>query len=125
MTHGTPSCTGGIPVRQDDLFLPSYCNLLTWNISGILSGFPGGLKERKAIDQWDRDPTKILKDAVKGMLPKNKTQVYRMEKLKVFPERDHPFTDFDLVRNIDFMVGSCHDMHSEPFSLIQNYLLRV
>ena len=60
-------------------------------------GLPGGLKERTAIDQWDRDPTKILKDAVKGMLPKNKTQVYRLEKLKIFPEAEHPFTDFDLV----------------------------
>ena len=61
------------------------------------TGFPGGLKERSAIDQWDRDPTKILKDAVKGMLPKNKMQIYRMEKLKIFPEAEHPFTDFDLV----------------------------
>ncbi|GAX75710.1 hypothetical protein CEUSTIGMA_g3153.t1 [Chlamydomonas eustigma] len=71
----------------------------TWNTKLYRwhTGLPGGLKERKAIDQWDRDPTKILKDAVKGMLPKNKTQVYRMEKLKVFPELDHPFSDFDLV----------------------------
>lgn len=61
------------------------------------SGYPGGLKERTAIDQWDRDPTKILKDAVKGMLPKNKMQVHRMEKLKIFPEAEHPFTDFNLV----------------------------
>jgi ribosomal protein L13 len=33
------------------------------------------LKERTAVEQWDRDPNKILRDAVKGMLPKNKTQV--------------------------------------------------
>eukprot|EP00955_Chlamydomonas_euryale_P083237 363818-Chlamydomonas_euryale.AAC.6 len=39
------------------------------------AGLPGGLKERAAVDQWDREPTKILRDAVKGMLPKNKTQV--------------------------------------------------
>lgn len=37
-----------------------------------------------AVDQWERDPTRILRDAVEGMLPKNKTQVYRMEKLKVW-----------------------------------------
>ncbi len=61
------------------------------------TGYPGGLKERTAIEQWDREPTKILRDAVKGMLPKNKTQIYRLEKLKIFPEAEHPFTDFDLV----------------------------
>ncbi len=31
------------------------------------------------------------------MLPKNKTQIYRMEKLKIFPEADHPFGDFTLI----------------------------
>mmetsp|Transcript_31019 Transcript_31019/g.68821 ORF Transcript_31019/g.68821 Transcript_31019/m.68821 type:complete len:221 (-) Transcript_31019:954-1616(-) len=61
------------------------------------TGYPGGLRERKAVDVWERDPTKILRDAVKGMLPKNKLQVYRMDKLKVFPETEHPFTDFPLV----------------------------
>jgi hypothetical protein len=61
------------------------------------AGYPGGLRERTAVDQWERDPTKILRDAVKGMLPKNKTQIYRLEKLKIFPEAQHPFTDFDLV----------------------------
>lgn len=31
------------------------------------------------------------------MLPKNKTRLHRLDKLKVFPESEHPFTDFDLV----------------------------
>lgn len=58
------------------------------------TGLPGGLKERSAVDQWERDPTKIVRDAVKGMLPKNKLQLYRMDKLFVYPEDDHPFGDF-------------------------------
>ncbi len=34
--------------------------------------FPGGLKERSARLQFDKDPTEILRKAVYGMLPKNK-----------------------------------------------------
>jgi large subunit ribosomal protein L13 len=58
------------------------------------TGLPGGLKERRAVDQWERDPTTILRDAVKGMLPKNKLQLYRMDKLFVYPEDQHPFDGF-------------------------------
>ena len=35
------------------------------------TGYPGGLKERTVKDQWERDPTQILRRAVSGMLPKN------------------------------------------------------
>ena len=35
------------------------------------SGYVGGLKERTAREQLDRQPTKVLMSAVKGMLPKN------------------------------------------------------
>lgn len=73
------------------------------------TGLPGGLKERRAVDQWERDPTKILRDAVKGMLPKNKLQLYRMDKLFVYPEAQHPFDDFpNLVPYIP---------HSKPISI--------
>ena len=34
--------------------------------------YPGGLKERSAQQQYDKDPTEILRKAVYGMLPKNK-----------------------------------------------------
>ncbi|DBA67333.1 TPA: 54S ribosomal protein L13 [Trebouxia sp. C0005] len=36
------------------------------------TGFPGGLKERSARLQFEKDPTEILRKAVYGMLPKNK-----------------------------------------------------
>lgn len=50
-----------------------------------------------AKDQWEKDPTSIITKAVRGMLPKNKTRLHRLDKLKVFPEAEHPFNDFDLV----------------------------
>lgn len=34
--------------------------------------YPGGLKERSAELQFEKDPTEILRKAVYGMLPKNK-----------------------------------------------------
>ena len=34
--------------------------------------YPGGLKERQAKDQHERDPVRVLYNAVYGMLPKNK-----------------------------------------------------
>lgn len=36
-----------------------------------LCRFPGGLKERSARLQFEKDPTEILRKAVYGMLPKN------------------------------------------------------
>ena len=38
----------------------------------VLCRYPGGLKERAAKDQHERDPVKVLYNAVYGMLPKNK-----------------------------------------------------
>lgn len=39
--------------------------------------FPGGLKERSARLQYEKDPTRILYNAVYGMLPKNKLRDVR------------------------------------------------
>ncbi|GFR40309.1 hypothetical protein Agub_g843 [Astrephomene gubernaculifera] len=61
------------------------------------TGYPGGLRARTAKEQWEKDPRKLLLNAVDGMLPKNKSREARLEKLKIFPESEHPFTDFPLV----------------------------
>ncbi|EFJ40272.1 mitochondrial ribosomal protein L13 [Volvox carteri f. nagariensis] len=61
------------------------------------TGFPGGLRARTAQEQWEKDPRKLIWNAVNGMLPKNKSREVRMDKLKIFPEAEHPFTDFPLV----------------------------
>ena len=36
------------------------------------SGYPGGLRERTLREQLERQPTEVLRKAVKGMLPRNK-----------------------------------------------------
>jgi large subunit ribosomal protein L13 len=53
------------------------------------TGFPGGIKERTLAEQLDRDPTKVIYDAVRGMLPKNKLIDGRIKRLKVYAGTEH------------------------------------
>jgi len=53
------------------------------------SGYVGGLKERTAKEQLQRQPTKVLMSAVKGMLPKNSLGRKQLTKLKVFAGTEH------------------------------------
>lgn len=36
------------------------------------SGYPGGLNERKLSEQWEKDPERVLREAVRRMLPANR-----------------------------------------------------
>ena len=53
--------------------------------------FPGGLKTENFKDLVVKNPERILEEAVKGMLPKNKLNKSIIKKLKVFsgPNHDH------------------------------------
>lgn len=53
------------------------------------SGYVGGLKERTAREQLERQPTKVLMSAVKGMLPKNSLGRKQLTKLKVYAGTEH------------------------------------
>src|SRR5690606_16008803 len=56
------------------------------------SGYPGGLKEFTARQLLQRDPTRLIKRAVWGMLPKGPLGRRQFRKLKVYagPEHPHP-----------------------------------
>ena len=54
------------------------------------TGFPGGLKEVSARDLMERHPERVLEQAVKGMLPKNKLGRAMAKKLKVYVGPNHP-----------------------------------
>jgi len=47
------------------------------------SGYPGGMKVRKAADVMAKDPSRILKSAVDRMLPKNTLRSRRLKRLTV------------------------------------------
>lgn len=53
------------------------------------SGFPGGLTETSLKSQIEKDSTKAVIKAIRGMLPVNKLRPGRLDRLKVFPGADH------------------------------------
>lgn len=54
------------------------------------TGYPGGAKEIKYQDLVKKDPTKLLRLAVKGMLPKNSMGRAMIKKMKLFTGTEHP-----------------------------------
>jgi large subunit ribosomal protein L13 len=54
------------------------------------SGYPGGLKSISLRDQLDQHPDRVVKAAVRGMLPHNRLGRAMFKKLKVYGGADHP-----------------------------------
>ena len=54
------------------------------------SGYPGGLRTRSLREQLDRQPTEVLRAAVKGMLPHNRLGRAQLTKLKIYAGSEHP-----------------------------------
>tara|TARA_B100000945_G_C20424890_1_gene619943 strand:+ start:2359 stop:2829 length:471 start_codon:yes stop_codon:yes gene_type:complete len=54
------------------------------------TGFPGGLIEIPLKTMLERHPDRVIKLAVRGMLPKTKLGRKMLKKLKVYPGADHP-----------------------------------
>ena len=53
------------------------------------SGFPGGLTELKLEEVIEKNPALAIREAVKGMLPKNKLAADRLARLRVFEGAEH------------------------------------
>jgi large subunit ribosomal protein L13 len=53
------------------------------------SGYPGGRKEIPLKKLMEKNPSKVVYLAVKGMLPKNKLGKLMLRSLKVYPEDKH------------------------------------
>ena len=54
------------------------------------SGWRSGLKQTTAQDLFKKDPTELIRIAVKGMLPKNKLNRQVIKKLKIYVGGEHP-----------------------------------
>jgi len=54
------------------------------------SGYPGGLKTRTYAQLLQRHPERLMEDAVRRMLPKNRLGRQMLKKLKVYAGPDHP-----------------------------------
>ena len=56
------------------------------------SGYPGGLKELKLEEVIEKEPARAIREAVKGMLPKNKLAADRLARLRIFDGEEHDHT---------------------------------
>ncbi len=54
------------------------------------SGYPGGFKEISFKALMEKDPTRAIEKAVKGMLPHNTLGAQQFTKLKVYADANHP-----------------------------------
>lgn len=53
------------------------------------SQFPGGLTELSLEEVIEKNPTVAIREAVKGMMPKNKLAADRLARLRVFDGAEH------------------------------------
>jgi len=57
------------------------------------SGYPGGLNEKAFKQVKQEDPEKIIRQAVLGMLPKNKLRAQMIKRLYVFADEENPYEE--------------------------------
>ena len=57
------------------------------------TGYPGGQRSLSAEELFKKNPIKLIENAVKGMLPKNKLGSNLYRNLKVFSGSDHNISD--------------------------------
>ncbi|HPS40679.1 MAG TPA: 50S ribosomal protein L13 [Candidatus Woesebacteria bacterium] len=60
--------------------------IYSWN-----TGFPGGLRQRSFDEMMAKNPEKLIKHAVKNMLPKNRLRAERLNRLKIIVGNDNPY----------------------------------
>lgn len=53
------------------------------------TGYPGGQRSLTASQLFDKDPTRLVEKAVKGMLPKNRLGAELFRNLRVFVGNEH------------------------------------
>ncbi|MEZ6242508.1 MAG: 50S ribosomal protein L13 [Phycisphaerales bacterium] len=61
------------------------------------SGYPGGLKAETYGSVRERRPDRLIEDAVRRMLPKNRLGRVMLKKLRVYPGSEHPHTQHNPV----------------------------
>ncbi|MBI2617356.1 50S ribosomal protein L13 [Candidatus Gottesmanbacteria bacterium] len=55
------------------------------------SGFPGGRKVKTFQQLKQENPTRIVREAVSGMLPKNKLRSEMLKRLYIYADVHHPY----------------------------------
>jgi len=86
----TPHVDGGdYVVITNAKMLKITGNKLSGKIYYRHSGFPGGIKSRTLEERLSREPELVIRDAVLGMLPRNKLLDGRIKRLKIYDGVEH------------------------------------
>jgi large subunit ribosomal protein L13 len=67
-------------------------NKATQNFHYRHSGYPGGLRATSWQKLMDTEPEKLVTNAIRGMIPKNRLGRAQMDKLFVYAGAEHPHT---------------------------------
>jgi len=54
------------------------------------SGYAHGLRKVSLAERWQKEPARVVEDAIRGMLPRNKLGQAMYRKLKVYAGAEHP-----------------------------------
>ena len=65
---------------------------LTQKMAYRHSGYPGGLTATSYAELLEKNPTRAIEKAIRGMLPKNSLGDQMLSKLKVYSGSEHPHT---------------------------------
>lgn len=69
---------------------PYYTSKMEQRTHERYSGYPSGRKVMTLGDVWERHPERLLREAVRRMLPKNKLGRHMLKKLKLYVGTEHP-----------------------------------
>ena len=69
---------------------PYFTSKMARKLYDRYTGYPSGLKFTPAGEVWARHPERILSEAVRRMLPKNKLRPSMLKKLKLYVGPEHP-----------------------------------
>lgn len=87
----SPNLDGGdfvIVINAEKVALSG--NKLTDKMVYRHSGFPGGLSAVPIGELLEKNPRRVIENAVKGMLPKTKLGAAQLKHLKVYAGAEHP-----------------------------------
>ncbi len=54
------------------------------------SGYPHGFRKVSLMERWQKEPARVVEDAIRGMLPPNRLGEAMYRKLKVYAGAEHP-----------------------------------
>ncbi len=69
---------------------PSFTNKMATKTYETFTGYAGGRKVLTGTQVLEKNPTRILHEAVRRMLPKNKLRAKMLQRLKLYAGTEHP-----------------------------------